>query len=194
VLVAGVTLLTAEMDVSAVVAGAVFLVGAASAVVSILANQTQHSYYKNARDRKRYLENRLGLDDLALTTTPGMGGARERLASVTRFQNFILGALLAADLTGLGVAVERAFSSKPDPRVQVAAQVQAKSRHASRKVPLVVTRKGRIEASAMPRPRELVMLRLRPGRYQVSVFAGKLCTSRASITSAPLQRLVIRCR
>jgi hypothetical protein len=83
-LVAGVGLLSTQ-QVPLPVAMAVFLVGAASAVFAILASSTQKGYYANTRDRKRELEEKLGLGDLAIAPTPGMGGMRGRLARVTTF-------------------------------------------------------------------------------------------------------------
>jgi hypothetical protein len=159
----------------------------------MLANKTQHGYYRNVRDQKRNLENRLGLGDLALATTPGMGGARERLGRVTTFQNLILGALLVADLTGFAFAVRKHVGPEPAPKVEVAARVVVGDHRQLRSVRVVFSRDGRIAAAASPRPGEVVILRLSPGRYQVGALAGRLCTSTRAVTTAPLQSLAIRC-
>jgi hypothetical protein len=172
---------------------AVFLVGALSAIASILANATQHGYYKNTRDQKRELENRLGLGDLAIATTRRMGGVRARLATVTTFQKFILVALMAADLTGFVAAIGHASRSAPATKVEVVAQVLVGQRHKPKNVPVVLSQKGRIMATASPGPAEMVALRVEPGRYQVAALAGKVCASTKTITAEPLQRLVIRC-
>jgi hypothetical protein len=193
ILVAGVGLLSAE-HIPVAVSVVVFLAGAASALISILANQTQHDYYKNVRDLKRDIENRLELGDLAVATTLGMGGMRGRIARVTTFQNLILGALLAADLAGVGVSVGQAMQATPDPKIALVARVVG-HHDPPRSVPLVLSRRGRIAVTATLNPTETVTLRLRPGRYQVAVFAaGRLCKSTVSVTTTPLQSLAIRCR
>jgi cytochrome c-type biogenesis protein CcmE len=66
--------------VPAVVPIVVLAVGAVIALLAILASKTQHDYYKNVRDLKEELEQRLGLGGLVLRTTRGMGGARARIA------------------------------------------------------------------------------------------------------------------
>jgi hypothetical protein len=193
ILAAGIALLTTSAHVPGAVAIVVFAVGVSSASVSILANRTQHDYYKNARDLKRDLEGRLGLGDLAIATTAGMGGLRGRIARVTTLQMLVLSALLVADLTGLGAAIEHSCRSAPPSKVEVAVRVLVRHRTVARRVPLVLSRDGRIQATATLRPGEMAILRLRPGGYKVATLAGRLCASRASITDAPLQSIVIRC-
>lgn len=102
------------------VAISVFAVGATSAVLAMLANATGRSYYKSTRDRKRELEERLMLGAFTIAPTPGMGSLRGRLARVTTFQTFMLGALLAADLAGLGTCIARALPPDGPPYVVVA--------------------------------------------------------------------------
>jgi hypothetical protein len=192
ILAAGVGLLSAD-HVAGSVPIVVFAVGSAAALVSILASTVQHSYYQNVRDRKQDLEKLLGLGPLALQTTAGMGGVRGRLARVTTFQRSILAALLVADVAGLVVAINQATRSAPAPKVALVTRVATGEREWRRPVPLVLSRDGHIEARATPRPSEMVVLRLRPGRYRVSALAGRLCTSTVSVTGSPLQSLVIRC-
>jgi hypothetical protein len=193
ILAAGIGLLSAER-VPAGVPIVVFLVGGASALVSIFASTVQHDYYKNVRDRKKELEDRLRLGGLALRTTTGMGGVRARIARVTTFQKAILVALIVADATGFVAAVGHATRSSPAPKVELVARVAVGHRHWPHTVPLVLSQSGRIEATATPRPGEMITLRLRSGRYEVSALASRLCTSTVSVTGSPLQSLVIRCR
>ena len=60
-------------------------------------------------------------------------------------------------------------------------------------VPLVVSRGNRIEATAMVRDGQTVMLRIRPGRYRVNSLTSNVCTTTKMVTRAPLQSIVIRC-
>jgi hypothetical protein len=172
---------------------AVFGLGVVSTVAAILANRTQHGYYRNVRDAKRTLEDRLGLGDLALATTPGMGGRHWRLARVATFQTLILSALLAADLVGLVAGVREAVKSPAAPTIELAMRVVVKRGASIRSFPLVLVRAGKIEAGATPRPGELVLLRVRPGRYTLSALTPSPCSAAAVVTKAPLQSLVVRC-
>ena len=86
----------------------VFGGGAAIGVVSVLATDIQHSYYRNARDLKGQLEDKLGLEEHAIATTKGRGGGRKRIAKIQNIQKFMLVSLIVADLTGLGVSIARA--------------------------------------------------------------------------------------
>lgn len=73
------TLLSTSSSVPRGIIALVFLVGALLAVLSILANRTQHGYYRAAREVKGRLEGELRLGDRALTTTPGMGSPLNRV-------------------------------------------------------------------------------------------------------------------
>lgn len=83
---------------------ALFTVGAACCVFGLSAGRTQRGYYHHVRDHKERLEERLGLGELAITTTPGMGGRLARAGKVHTFHSWILAMLLVLDLGG-GAAV-----------------------------------------------------------------------------------------
>jgi len=171
----------------------VFALGAVSALISILASTTQHDYYRNVRDRKAELEKRLGLGDLAIKTTQGMGGLRERLASVTTFQKLILGALLCADLAGSAAALDDAWRPPP-PKAAVVARLDVTAANDSRTVQLVFAQDGQLVASASGTRTRNAILRLEPGTYNVSVLGRRLCVRSVTVTDAPLQSLTVRCR
>lgn len=84
VLIAAATLLASESLPRALV-GLVFGLGALLAGLSFLANNTQHSYYKAARELKEKLEDRLQLGEFALQTTPGMGSRSSGWVEWERF-------------------------------------------------------------------------------------------------------------
>lgn len=170
-----------------------FLVGAVIAVVSILATTVQHDYYRNIRDQKEQLERRLGVSTTAIATTRGMGGKRQRIARVTTLQILMLSAMAITDLTGLGAGILQVVRSEPAAKVQVVAQVVLGERPKPESIPMVLSQHGAIVATASPRPREMVALEITPGRYEVFALAGRVCKRTATITSVPLQRLVIRC-
>jgi hypothetical protein len=194
ILAVGIGLLSTQ-HIPLAVAMAVFVVGAASAVLAILASTTQRSYYQNTRDRKRDLEEQLGLGDLAIAPTPGMGAVRRRLARVTTFQTFMLVALLVADLAGLGTSIVDALPSRASPRVVVAIRVQVLlAAHSVGTVPVVTsTSGGNVAATSTTQPNGTTLLRLQPGRYQVSTWVTGLCTRTLRVTEAPLQGITIRC-
>jgi hypothetical protein len=185
--------LLSATDVTVVVPIVVLMVGAITAVLAILASKTQHDYYKNIRDLKEDLEQRLQLGSLGFRTTRGMGGARWRIARITTFQQFILALLLIADLTVLGAAIAHAAPSDPVAKVMVVLQVSADVRPPSRAVPVVLSQAGKIVASASALPEGIVTLRVAPGQYLVSAFAQGVCRRNATVSPAPLQRLRVRC-
>jgi hypothetical protein len=191
-LVAGVGLLSTQR-VPLPVAMAVFLVGAASAVLAMLASGTQRGYYANTRDRKRELEEKLGLGDLAIAPTPGMGGGRGRLARVTTFQTFILLAILLADLAGLGTCIAKALPNTTQPQVAVAIHVFAPRDHRPATVPLVTSKDGQVVQASAMLVDSTTLLKLLPGRYEFSSWTNRLCVQAVQITSAPLQSATIRC-
>jgi hypothetical protein len=195
ILVVGIGLLSAS-GVPAGVPIVVFAVGVATAIFAILASYTQHGYYKNARDLKERLEADLGLGDLAVRTTTGMGGSRKRLASLNTFQRIMLGLLILADATGAVAAIEHATRAETPTNVEVVVEVPAAAdgASASRTVPIVLSRADDIVASAAPRAGEAITMRVAPGRYQMSVAERALCRRDIVVTSAPLQRLIVGCR
>jgi hypothetical protein len=192
VLVAGLGLLGAT-GISLAVDGTVFAIGAVSASISILASQTQHDYFRNSRDLKTSLEEKLGLGPYAIATTTGMGGKRHRLGRLTTFQKAMLGALCLADLTGLGVTVVHATRAQERPAVELATRVVLAGRRDAQMFPLVLSRAGHIAASVSVRPGEVAMLTVRPGHYDADLLAPRLCRTNVTVTTAPLQRLTIHC-
>jgi hypothetical protein len=192
VLAAGLALLSAAKAPDGV-AMAVFAGGALSCILAILAGNTQKTYYENTRDRKNQLEQELGLGNYAIAPTPGMGGIRGRLARVTTFQTFMLGALLAADLAGLGTAISKAFPTNKPPRVVVAVRVKTRRSSVSATVPVVASQGNRVRASAMAHPGELLALELRPGTYRLAAWTRNQCQRMVTVTSTPLQGVELRC-
>lgn len=177
--------------VPAGVALAVFGVGAASGVISLLATDVQKTYYQNARDHKRKFEDDLGLGDYALKTTVGQGGKRERIARVTTFQKTILGALILADLVGLGVSIAHMARSMVTP-VEVALRIDVVGSRAQT-VPVVLSKDGKVKAALTPAPGTTSLVRVDPGTYQVSALASGQCGTIAKITATPLQSVVVHC-
>lgn len=174
---------------------AVFAVGAISTVLAMLASRTQKSYYQNTRDRKRQLEERLGLGEHAIAPTPGMGGLRGRLARVTTFQTFMLGALLAADLAGLASSIAKAYPSGGTSTVIVAVHVElVRPARTAKAIPVVASEAGTVEATSLLDANETTVLRLRPGQYRIATWTGQLCERTIGITSSPLQVVELRCR
>jgi hypothetical protein len=174
---------------------AVFAVGAISTVLAMLASRTQNSYYQNTRDRKRQLEEHLGLGELAIAPTPGMGGMRGRLARVTTFQTFMLAALLAADLAGIATSIAKAFPSGRTPTVVAAVHLQlVRPARAAKSIPVVASQAGTVEATSLVDANGTTVLRLRPGRYRIATWTGQLCERTINITSAPFQVVELRCR
>lgn len=192
ILVAGLGLLGAT-GISLAVDGTVFAIGAVSASISILASQAQHDYFRNSRDLKTSLEEKLGLGPYAIATTTGMGGKRRRLGRLTTFQKAMLGALCLADLTGLGVTIVHATRTGELPAVELSTQIVVAPPRDARVIPLVVSRAGRINASVSVRPGEVAMLTVRPGRYEADALTPALCRTEVTVTTAPLQRLAIHC-
>jgi hypothetical protein len=170
----------------------VFAVGAASGSASIAATNVQHGYYRNARDLKRQLEDKLGLGEHAIATTKSQGSIRNRIAKVQSIQKFMLGALIVANLTGLGVSIARTVRPSKAPKVEMAVRVTGE--HATHAVPIVVSRNGRIAASTTTQPGTVATVEVRPDTYTVSVLVGaKVCAIQETITASPLQSVVVPC-
>jgi hypothetical protein len=168
----------------------VFGGGAAIGVVSVLATDIQHSYYRNARDLKGQLEDELGLEEHAIATTKGQGGGRKRIAKIQNIQKFMLVSLIVADLTGLGVSIARAVRSSQAAKVELAVRVVGRATKAA--VPVVVSRKGDIAASTTAPAGSIATVEVRPETYSVSVLLGsKVCTVTETVSSSPLQSVVV---
>lgn len=172
---------------------AVFAGGAVSCILAILASKTQKTYYESTRDRKAQMELELGLNQHAIAPTPGMGGLRGRLARVTTFQTFMLGALLAADLAGLGTAIAKVFPAGKPLTVVVVVRVETSRPARASAVPVVASQGTRVRSSGTARRGEAAVLRLRPGTYRLSAWNGKLCGLTVMVDSTPLQGVELRC-
>lgn len=80
----------------------VFAVGAVASGMSAVMVRTQHDYYRAARDRMRRIEQDFGIpSDQRIDTTSTLGD-RHRTISVTQIVYLLYGALLLADLSGIG--------------------------------------------------------------------------------------------
>ncbi len=82
-----------------------YATGIVCCVLSLAANQVQRNYYRQAKRHKAMIEERLGLGDLAIRTTPGMGSQVKRVGKVTTFNTAILTILLGLDVTGLTLSI-----------------------------------------------------------------------------------------
>lgn len=82
-----------------------YLAGAVCCLMALVAGRVQQSYYRQAKTHKARLEEALELGDLAIKTTPGMGGTARRIAKVTTFHTAIISLLLLLDLGGLTYSV-----------------------------------------------------------------------------------------
>lgn len=104
-LVAAVSLQSSKSAKPGMVA-AVFGAGVLLAAISILANYVQPGYYREAREAKRLAEERLGLGDLAIATTPGMRSAPQPwLQRVTRVRHALTGMLIALAMIDVAGAI-----------------------------------------------------------------------------------------
>jgi hypothetical protein len=191
-LAGGFSLLATSADIPRSAPVAVFVVGVATAVLALLVNRTQRDYARGAREWRGRLERELGFGTRPVSSGGDVPALYRRLDRITTFEVFTLMALLAADVTGLVVAVTRVVARTPDD-VNVAARVAVDAR--SGPVPLAISRDGHIKATAILQPGKVILLRLRPGRYEASAIAGAtVCDVNMSITTAPLQPLIVRCR
>lgn len=92
----------AEGSVS-LLTGGLYLAGLVCCSLSYAAVRVQQGYYQAARDHKAAIEHCLGLGDLSVTTTPGMGSTIRRLGKVNTFNLVVLGVL--ALMNAIGVVV-----------------------------------------------------------------------------------------
>ena len=116
VLIAAATIFSSD-DVPRALVALLFLIGALLALLSILANESQHSYYRSARTLKQELETELNLKEVALATTPGMGSRFGRIGRVRTFLKIMLIAIALVDLAGAAFAVDaaKAIPNPPGP-------------------------------------------------------------------------------
>jgi hypothetical protein len=81
-------------------AGVVFTVGLVVAVLAIMGTNTQHGYYRDARNTQRQIANRIGISDLAFVKTKPSGSRYRRFGSVTSLNYVILSLLCLVDTMG----------------------------------------------------------------------------------------------
>lgn len=195
VLIAAVSLLSAEKVPRGLVA-LVFGIGASLALLSILANQTQHGYYRAARTIKARLEDDLELGVHALAITPRMGSPIKRLGRVFSFLRVMLIGLAMVDLVGVAISTQDALTREIRAvRVAVRPHFMGSVAGGATNVNVVVSRRGRVVASQTLRgSRPGPPLRLQPGSYDVSVLRRELCHEVVRVSKAPLQLLRIACR
>jgi hypothetical protein len=77
---------------------------------SLLAQQTQHGYYRQTRERLKALEAALRLpEDLKVQTTLGMGSTRGRRVSVHQMAQVLLAVIGLVDLGAAAFAFKMAL-------------------------------------------------------------------------------------
>jgi hypothetical protein len=195
VLVAAATLLSAHKVPRGLI-GLLFVVGALLAGLSILANKTQHSYYVSARKLKAKLEKRLGLGEVALQTTPGMGSGIARLGRVGTFLTVMLVAIGLVDLVGAGLAFGVGTSEDADTtrRVEVVARLPAAA--AAGFATTVVAADGEgtpVQSRELGGRVDARPFRLLPGDYTFWVAGRTLCRRPVSVAEAPLMIVRLHC-
>jgi hypothetical protein len=194
VLVAGATLLASNGLPEALV-GLVFVMGALLATMSFLANDSQHSYYKAARETKERLEEKLELGDVALRTTPGMGSGIARLGRVSTFLKTMLVAIALVDLVGAGISLHDVLEEAPVlPQARVVVRIPRLDRSPLGTVVVISDGNGHIVSSSRAAPPRIIKpFALDPGRYEVSVLSRRICTQAMDVSTAPLQLVVVAC-
>jgi hypothetical protein len=192
VLVAALSLFSADRAPRWLVA-LLFLIGALLALLSILANETQHGYYTAARDRKAELEGTLGLGDVALATTPGMGSAVKRLGKVGTFLKTMLIAIAVIDLAGGAVLLREEFSADAQD-VALVVRVGTKVRDAFSPTTVGISEHGRLLATRTLEARHSAKpILLEPGVYQLWANGPTACSRHLEITRAPFQAVTLVC-
>lgn len=194
VLIAAATMFSSE-DVPRALVAVLFLIGALLALLSSLANEAQHSYYRAARALKSKLEKQLGLEDLALATTPGMGSSFKRLGRVRTFLKIMLVAIAIVDLGGAAFAIEDATadpkSRPPSPRTVLIHLESAKARSWNA---LVVSRGEKVvESRRLPPQAGRLLLEVPPGHYLVSLAGRSLCQRTIEVDRNSLQLATLAC-
>lgn len=189
------TTLLASHRVPQLLVASVFLVGFLLAALSILANETQTSYYRAARDLKRKLEDELAVDDFALTTTPGMGSGIRRLGRVGTFLKVMLAAIAVTDLIGVGLIAHGQWFESPPQRVVVVIGGRSGTQNATnRPSTVVIAREGDVVAqrtrNAAGTYRNMV---LEPGRYELWAANRSACHRQLWLTDAPVQLVAPHC-
>jgi hypothetical protein len=83
----------------------IYIAGLLCCLLSLAASVVQRGYYQAARNHKKDIEAELGLGDLSIITTPGMGSVISRIGRVTTFNYVLLSALSIIDLAGCVAAL-----------------------------------------------------------------------------------------
>ena len=193
VLIAAATMFSSD-QVPQALAGALFLIGALLAILSVFANEAQHGYYRAARDLKSDLEARLELDSLALATTPGMGSRYVRLGRVGTFLKIMLIAIALVDVGGAVFAVDDVVTAGDERVLARTVLLHLESARHGKGSALVVSQEGEaIDARHLPARGGSVLLELPPGKYLISVGQRSLCQQKIEVGSAPLQLLSLPC-
>jgi hypothetical protein len=195
VLAAAGALLAASAPVPDLIIVLLFAGGGLIAILAIFATRTGHAYYQRTRDLKTLIEERLGLGDLAIKSTMGMGSRAAKLGKVTSFQTTMLVVLAAASVAGAIVTASDSSEDAPAAKVVVLPAAEVLHDGVATRATLIVLENGdgrtmRLVGSAGPRIRSLV-----PGRYSVSLLAPKLpvCETAVVVRDRPLQRLRLLC-
>lgn len=100
-LAAGVGLLRLSPDDALPLAGVVFFAGLILAALGRLVVETQHDYYRAAREGLERVEGLIGLGELGIQTTPGMGSVFRRRTTVTRALLGVFAVLFVLDAIGV---------------------------------------------------------------------------------------------
>jgi hypothetical protein len=194
ILIAAATVFSSKGVPRALVA-LLFLIGALLAVLSFLANDAQHTYYRAARALKQRLEERMDLDDLALTTTPGMGSSFSRLGRVRTFLKVMLVAIALVDIGGAALAIaDAATTSEADSASPRTVLVYPGTPRHERWSAFVVTRDGKtIQSRPLKAHQGPILVNLPPGKYLVSLGGRSLCENTIEVDDRPLQPVVMAC-
>jgi hypothetical protein len=75
--------------------------GLVAVILAMLVTKTQHLYYREAREKLKQLQQRLGFNEFGISTTPSMGSRYERIATVRAFNTIMFSLLGVIDLAGI---------------------------------------------------------------------------------------------
>lgn len=104
-LAAGVGLLRLSPDDGLPLAGVVFFAGLVLSALGRLVVETQHDYYRAAREGLERVESLMGLGELGIQTTPGMGSVFRRRMTVTGALLAVFGVLFVLDAVGVAYSL-----------------------------------------------------------------------------------------
>lgn len=120
VLAASFALLNSAAQVPDHLVALAFVASGSISLLAMATTRTQATYYRSARATKAVLEERLGLGEFALRTTPGMKGRLPGLGKVKTFQNAVFGILALLSIAGVfatygQLGEPRSFGVQPSP-------------------------------------------------------------------------------